>query len=320
MKTLRGARALIAVGAPMLALFGLALFAPATTPRAVAQDPTLDAAINAIAQRTREAAQTQTREARNAQQTREARDAQIASERATTQAIAVEQTRVALEQMRATLTRQAEDARATRQHQLDATATAQQRASATVRAEHTATAQAEQTATVRAHATATAELRATATAYAEATATVRAERTATQVAVQRAEDERQQQLFVERAATVGAVVAQSVGAMAVALLALAAARWIWMRSKKTAIVQVVEEPALPRRAPTSPSTMAQDAPVIERIEPTDFQYPTPAEPPLPPTRLVFDEPAVIEALDRVVAAQAAAQKQAYERKTVEPIE
>jgi hypothetical protein len=312
MKTRRGARALISVSATLLFLFGLAWLAPATMPRAVAQDPTLDAALNAIAQRTREAAGTQTREARNAQQTREARDAQIAAERATAQALAVEQTRTALEQTRATLTRQADDARATRQSQQDATATAQARSTATARAEQTATAQAEATATMHAAQAATVEARATATQIARQTATVIAEATATWVAIQRAEDARQQQLFIERATVAGAV---GVGGVAIVLLALALARWVWVRAKKPAVIQIIDEPSLARA-----SDPATDAPVIERIEQVE-QDPPSTEPPLPPTRIVFDDPEVIDALDRVVAAQTpATRSNVYEREFIEPIE
>ncbi|MBI5648982.1 MAG: hypothetical protein HZC40_00795 [Chloroflexi bacterium] len=107
------------------------------------------------------------------------------------------------------------------------------------------------------------------------------------------------------------------GGITVVLLALALARWVWMRAKKPTIVQVVED--APRAREPEP---APDAPVIERIEQATPDDAIPAEPPLPPTRIVFDDPEVIEALDRAVAAQAAATRQKnYEPShSVEPIE
>ncbi len=292
----RGTRALTAVVLALALCAGLfALSLMPAPPRAGAQDPTLDAALNAIAQRTREAAVTQTREARNALQTREARDAQIIAERATAQAIVVEQTRTALEQTRATLTRQAEEARAMATTRAEAAATMQARASATAHAERIATASAEATATADARATATARAEATAIMQAHATATVRAQATLTQVAAQRAEDARQQRLFLERATVVGAVGASGV---AIVVLVLTFARWVWTRAKKPTVVQIVEEPVSSRSTAPPPA-----APTIERIEETAPPSPPQFDPTLPRTRIVLSDPAEIELLDEIVAAQ-----------------
>lgn len=283
-----------------LILAGFLMFSLVTSapPRVGAQDPTLDAALNTIAQRTREAAVTQTSEARAVQQTRTARDA-------TAQAFAFQQTQTALDTARATLTRQAADGQATRQAQADATAQAQVRATATVRAEATATAQVEATGTAQAQASATARSEATAQAHAKTTATARAQATATQVAVQYAEDARQQHIFVERASTVGAVIVVGV---ALIVLALALARWVWLHAKKPAVVQIVEEPvARPSSKAASPAANASAMPVIERIAAEPLVTVDNAT--LPATRIVLASREEIEFLDQVIAEQRAHRNQ-----------
>ncbi len=214
---------------------------PATSVRAV--DPTLDAAMRAIWEATR-----------NAQQTRDVRDAEIANQRLTATALENQQRQLAISQ---TQTAVAQTATAEAQN---ATATAAARGTMTVQAQATATARAGLTATARSEATLTAQAQQTATARAEATRTAQAQQTASAATLQARETASAATLQAQATATRTALIVATeqrnaqlaVYVIAIAISAVILVLTVWLirwalliRSKPIVIVEESKEQQVP---------------------------------------------------------------------------